>query len=139
MDFNTTQGHQASELDLLNMWDCCVSHRCYFLLSCIPKLALKSIADVIHPLGYMLYTNIDGKHWKALLMILSNYVIVMMGLTGGLWYSVLHYIPTTYQGLNMAQNGLKVEIPDTDLVLRTEYGMKIKVTVFTQSFVHCSF
>ena len=60
-------------------------------------------------------------------MILTNYVIVMVGLGLGLGFSLLHHVPNTYNGLDMAKIGVNLEIPETNLVLRTASGMDIKV------------
>ena len=58
-------------------------------------------------------------------MILTNYVIVMVGLGLGLGFSLLHHVPNTYNGLDMAKIGVKLEIPETNL--KTSSGMEIKV------------
>ena len=113
---------QNSQGDVSTMLDCCIGRKCSLVFSCLPRLLLKAIADILIPLGYN-----NGVKSRGSWLIFFNYLIVMGGIGLSLWHSIVHHIPNTYNGLNMAKNGLKVEIPDTNLVLRTEYGMDIKV------------
>ena len=121
IDFESCS-HQDSQGDMSTMLDCCIGRKCSLVFSCLPRLLLKAVADILIPVGYNKNTNSRGS-W----LIFFNYLIVMGGIGLSLWHSIDHHIPNTYNGLNMAENGLRVEIPDTNLVLKTEYGMDIKV------------
>ena len=44
-------------------------------------------------------------------LLLANYLLVMAGLGAGLALSLLHRVPNTYQGLEMASIGVQVDAP----------------------------
>ena len=126
-DYKDMCPRQNPHGDVGTMLDCCVDKKCSHLFGYLPRLMLKAVADILVPLGYNNDTQLGHNPSRGSWLILTNYMIMMTGLGLGLWYSILHHVPNTYHGLNMAKNGLKVEIPDTNLILRTEYGMDIKV------------
>jgi hypothetical protein len=131
-DLKEDCARQNPQGDVVNLLDCCIGRKCSLLLSCLPILMVKAVVDILVPLGYNKDTKLGQKSSRGSLLIFTNYVIVMVGLGLSLGFSILHHVPNTYHGLNMAKNGLKVEIPDTNLVLRTEYGMDIKVKIISK-------
>ena len=60
-------------------------------------------------------------------LILLNYVVVMLGLSAGLATAVLYYAPNNYHGLVMKPMNLKVDIPETHVILRTGSGVDLKL------------
>jgi len=51
----------------------------------------------------------------------------MAGLGAGLALSLLHRVPNTYQGLEMASIGVQLEVPETEVLVKSMSGMDIKV------------
>ena len=96
-------------------------------LHCLPRLVLRSVADILMPLGYNSDIQLGQRSLRGSWLILSNYVIVMVGLGISLGLTILHHVPNTYDGIDIANSGVKLEIPDTDLILRTASGINIKV------------
>ena len=60
-------------------------------------------------------------------LIFLNYVVVMLGLSAGLATTVLYYAPNNYHGLVMKPMNLKVDIPETHVILRTGSGVDLKL------------
>ena len=79
-DFKNDCTHQHSQPDVLNRPDCFIHRQCSTLFTCLPRLLMKPVCDILILLG-----------------------------------------------LGMAKIGVKLEIPETNLVLKTFSGMDIKV------------
>lgn len=109
------------------MAECCASSNCTFLLFKLPRMLLKAVGDIFIPLGY----DGDGELCQGLVrgswQIVLNYAITMACLGVGLATAILHHVPNTYHGLEMTKMGMMVEIPETNVILRTGSGMDIQV------------
>ena len=104
------------------MAECCASASCSFL-----SLLLKAIVNIFLPLGYSSDPQLCQGPIRGSLQILGNYGLTMSWLGVGLALAILHHIPNTYHGLEMAKMGMLVEIPETNVVLKTGSGMDIQV------------
>ena len=127
LDFNKDFTFPNPQQDTPNRVNCCIGRKCSALFTCLPRLLVKTVADILIPLGYNNDRQLGQRPTRGSWLILTNYLIVMAGLGIGLGFSILHHVPNTYNGLDMAKIGVNLEIPETNLVLRTASGMDIKV------------
>ena len=67
---------------------------------------------------------------RGSLQIIGNYALTMTCLGVGLATAILHHVPNTYHGIEITKMGMLVEIPETNVVLRTGSGMDIQVLIF---------
>jgi len=109
------------------MAECCASTNCTFLLFKLPRLLLKAFGDIFIPLGYNSDPDLGQSAIRGSLQILGNYALTMGCLGVGLATAILHHVPNTYHGLEMAKMGMLVEIPETNVVVKTGSGMDIQV------------
>ena len=56
-----------------------------------------------------------------------NYALVTTCLIVGLTTTIRYYVPNNYHGLILSSMNLKLEIPETDVILKTGAGVDIKV------------
>ena len=68
----------------------------------------RAAASILHPLGYTGDPNLGQGRVRGGALLLANYLVVMAGLGAGLALSLLHRVPNTYQGLEMASIGVQV-------------------------------
>ena len=71
-------------------------------------LSIRAAASILHPLGYTGDPNLGQGRVRGGALLLANYLVVMAGLGAGLALSLLHRVPNTYQGLEMASIGVQV-------------------------------
>ena len=69
----------------------------------------RAAASILHPLGYTGDPNLGQGRVRGGALLLANYLVVMAGLGAGLALSLLHRVPNTYQGLEMASIGVQVD------------------------------
>ena len=118
------------------MRECCASANCSFLLFKLPGLLLKAIVNIFLPLGCSSDPQLCQGPIRGSLQILGNYGLTMTWLGVGLALAILHHIPNTYHGLEMAKMGMLVEIPETNVVLKTGSGMDIQVKMTGILFIY---
>ena len=106
---------------------CCASKVCTFVLFKLPRLLIKAVGNIFIPLGYgsdeILGQNVMHGSWQIGL----NFLLCMICLGAGITTAVLHHVPNTYHGLEMAKMGMMVEIPETNVIVKTGSGMDIQV------------
>ena len=78
-------------------------------------------------MGYNNDGGVDQSRVRGGLLVILNYILVMTGLGLGLATTVLYYVPNNYHGLVMGGMNLKVDIPETQVILRTGSGLDLKV------------
>ena len=71
----------------------------------------RAAASILHPLGYTSDPVLGQVRVRGGALLLANYLLVMAGLGAGLALSLLHRVPNTYQGLEMASIGVQVDAP----------------------------
>lgn len=105
----------------------CLGMRGSALLSQLPGQAIRAAASILHPLGYTSDPVLGHVRVRGGALLLANYLVVMAGLGAGLALSLLHRVPNTYQGLEMASIGVQLEVPETEVLVKSMSGMDIKV------------
>ena len=85
-------------------------------------VAALAAAELLAPLGF---PRSPHPVWA----LAVNCGVVGAGMGVGLGYCLAHHAPNRYTGLHSARPGLTLEIPQTDLVLRTAHGLDIAVKV----------
>jgi len=105
----------------------CLGMRGSALLSQLPAQAIRAAASILHPLGYTSDPVLGQVRVRGGALLLANYLLVMAGLGAGLALSLLHRVPNTYQGLEMASIGVQLEVPETEVLVKSMSGMDIKV------------
>jgi len=105
----------------------CLGMRGSALLSQLPGQGIRAAASILHPLGYTGDPGLGQVRVRGGALLLANYLVVMAGLGAGLALSLLHRVPNTYQGLEMASIGVQLEVPETEVLVKSMSGMDIKV------------
>ena len=93
----------------------------------LPGRLVRAGLGLICPMGYNNDGGVDQAGVRGGLLVILNYVLVMTGLGLGLATTVLYYVPNNYHGLVMGGMNLKVDIPETQVILRTGSGLDLKV------------